>query len=196
MNKSYQLLVSTTEDLISKLGCQQTTLKVIMEQSGLSKGAIYHYVDSKDELFGLILKSKIISVNEKFQHAIAENDKPELKSPLEAIASGTKTLLNENNVTNAIFAYLLSKRENAAIQGILNELYEYSLETASKWIRSGQDSGVITKQLNVNKTAAMFLTVSYGIRVLHMLSPQSTGEYSIDDFYELMFQTLKVNEDK
>ena len=58
-NPSFQNILLTTEELILEKGCRNTTLKDIIERTGLSKGAIYHYVASKDELFGLILKTKI-----------------------------------------------------------------------------------------------------------------------------------------
>ncbi|WP_175471903.1 helix-turn-helix domain-containing protein [Paenibacillus naphthalenovorans] len=41
---TFQFILSTTEQLIKEKGCQQTTLQDIMERTGLSKGAIYHYV--------------------------------------------------------------------------------------------------------------------------------------------------------
>jgi AcrR family transcriptional regulator len=46
-NPSFQLLLTSTEQLIQEKGCKNTTLKDIIEQTGLSKGAIYHYVTAR-----------------------------------------------------------------------------------------------------------------------------------------------------
>ncbi|WP_245602145.1 TetR/AcrR family transcriptional regulator [Peribacillus kribbensis] len=46
-----------------EIGCKNTTLQEIIKASGLSKGAIYHYVSSKDELFGLIFQNKLQEIN-------------------------------------------------------------------------------------------------------------------------------------
>ena len=61
-NPTFQHILAITEELILEKGCRHTTLKSIIERTGLSKGAIYHYVDSKDELFRLILQSKVTIV--------------------------------------------------------------------------------------------------------------------------------------
>ncbi|ALS22500.1 MULTISPECIES: TetR/AcrR family transcriptional regulator [Paenibacillus] len=63
---TFQFILSTTEQLIKEKGCQQTTLQDIMERTGLSKGAIYHYVKSKDELFGKILLGYMEELNHSF----------------------------------------------------------------------------------------------------------------------------------
>ncbi|MEW9701076.1 TetR/AcrR family transcriptional regulator [Paenibacillus sp. SI8] len=68
---SFQQILETAEQLIKEKGCRQTTLQDIIERTGLSKGAIYHYVSGKDELLGLILKSKTELLNAKFEQAVA-----------------------------------------------------------------------------------------------------------------------------
>ncbi|WP_084731330.1 TetR/AcrR family transcriptional regulator [Seinonella peptonophila] len=55
-----------TEELILERRCHRTTLQDILQKAGVSKGAIYHYVNSKDELFALILKQKLVQVDERF----------------------------------------------------------------------------------------------------------------------------------
>lgn len=60
-------VLETTEQLAAEIGCQNTTLQEIIKRSGMSKGAIYHYVQSKDELFGLILEEHMIKKVEEYR---------------------------------------------------------------------------------------------------------------------------------
>lgn len=73
-NPSFQLLLTATEELILEKGCQQTTLQDIMKRSGLSKGAIYHYVKSKDELLGLLLQRRFAAISQRFYQTVREGE--------------------------------------------------------------------------------------------------------------------------
>lgn len=53
--QTWEKLLDETERLIKEKGCQKTTLKDIMERTGLTKGGIYHYVESKNELFAQLM---------------------------------------------------------------------------------------------------------------------------------------------
>lgn len=64
-------VLETTEQLAAEIGCQNTTLQEIIKRSGMSKGAIYHYVQSKDELFGLILEEHMIKKVEDYRNKAA-----------------------------------------------------------------------------------------------------------------------------
>ncbi|MDF2935058.1 MAG: transcriptional regulator BetI [Paenibacillaceae bacterium] len=64
-------VLETTEQLAAEIGCQNTTLQEIIKRSGMSKGAIYHYVQSKDELFGLILEEHMIKKVEDYRSKAA-----------------------------------------------------------------------------------------------------------------------------
>src|SRR5699024_4556034 len=150
-------LLSITEQLIQEKGCKKTTLKDIIQHSELSKGAIYHYVRSKDELFGLILQIKMAKINDDFMN---EKKKPNvgLEGPLSAIADGMKYLIDEEDVTNTIFIYLLGRKEEPTIADILSQIYEQSIHLSVSWIKEGQQAGVIAENLDAKQTTMMFIT--------------------------------------
>lgn len=70
-NSSFQHILSVTEEIILEKECRNTTLKDIIGKSGLSKRAIYHYVNSKDELFSVILQSKIGARNPEVNNKVS-----------------------------------------------------------------------------------------------------------------------------
>ncbi len=50
-----QLIIAAAQDQIGEAGLAATTLASVGERVGLSKGALYYYVDSRDSLFALVL---------------------------------------------------------------------------------------------------------------------------------------------
>lgn len=182
-------LLSITEQLIQKKGCKKTTLQDIIQSSGLSKGAIYHYVRSKDELFGLILQIKMEQTDEAF-HKQKQKTNTGLEGPLRAIADGMKYLIDEKDVTNVIFIYLLGRKEDPSIADILSNIHEHSLHMSVSWIEDGQQAGVIRSDLDAKQTAMMFMTFSYGLRVRAMIDASNMSN-AVQEFHELMQNTLQ-----
>lgn len=181
-------ILAQTEQLIKEHGCANTTLKMIMEQSAVSKGAIYHYVSSKDELFGLLLQSHISKIDATFW-SIIEDNCTRLEEPLSAITEGLTFFLDEEDVTNSTFTYLLSKKDNPQVEKVLESFYAFSESQAVSWIKAGQMGGVIDSNVDPALCASSFLTYSYGLRVMHIISPERTPKLK-EQFYSDMYKTL------
>lgn len=188
LTENLRHLLTITEQLILEKGCINTTLQDIIKRSGLSKGAIYHYVRSKDELFGLILQIKMEKTNADF-HKETQKANAGLEGPLTAIVNRLKLLLDETDVTNTIFIYLLGRKSDPAIADILSHIYQYSSELSISWIKAGQKAGVIAGDLDPKQVTTMFITFSYGLRVQAMIDP-TTISHSLQEFHELMRNTL------
>lgn len=190
-NPSFQHILTTTEEIILEKGCRNTTLKDIIERSGLSKGAIYHYVDSKDELFGLILKSKIEEMNQTFHLTLAsaiQGQTPN-QDQFGVVNQFFHSRQNQNDIGNLIFIYLLSQ-DNEKVKSILRNIYIYSKETGAAWIKMGQENGVIPPQGNPEKMAALLMTFSYGLRVTQILSSSEEGQIAASDIFQVIIKTL------
>lgn len=188
-NPSFLKILITTEEIILEKGCRKTTLRDIIERSGLSKGAIYHYVESKDELFGLILQSKIEKMNEEFHQAVANSLRETASKPFGVVSENFDSRQNKKDAANLIFVYLLSQ-ENEKVTNILNQVYRYSKETGIRWIKMGQENGVIPKEINAEKMAVMFMTFSYGLRVTQFLSAAEEEKIELSDIFKLLTKTL------
>ena len=189
-NPSFQSILLATEELILEKGCRNTTLKDIIERSGLSKGAIYHYVSSKDELFGLIFKTKIEHENEKFNQIVNDTMVGASGARRFGIVSQFfHSRQNPNDVGNLIFIYLLSQ-DDEKVKSILNSVYQYSKATGVQWIEIGQQNGVIPPNIDAEKMTALFMTFSYGLRVTQILSSSEDEQVEISDVFKLLIQTL------
>ena len=189
-NPSFQSILLATEELILEKGCRNTTLKDIIERTGLSKGAIYHYVASKDELYGLILKTKIEQVNEKFNQLISH---PKADAPdagrFGVVSQFFHSRQNPNDVGNLIFVYLLSQ-DDEKVKSILKNVYQYSKATGVQWIEIGQQEWCDFPKIDAEKMTALFMTFSYGLRVTQILSSSDDEQVATSDIFKLLIQTL------
>ena len=190
LNSSFQLILSATEQLIEEKGCRQTTMQDIIDRTGLSKGAIYHYVTGKDELFGLILKARTEQINTKFFEIVSKEETVGINDPLNVIANGVAKHSTEQDVTNKIFIYLLGRMDNQKVEEILKDVYLHSLATSTKWIEVGQEEGAIPLVVDAEKMANLFLTFMYGLRVQNTVNKDSSN-LNMGDIFQVMFRSLQ-----
>ncbi len=184
-----KLLLDATRALVQERGCHKMTLNDIIKRTGLSKGAIYHYVKSKDELLALVLQERIEETNDRF-FAEVNQGKKEFEGPLKEIVKNLPSLQDPHDATNQIFLYLLSKNDQPAVSTIINKFYDQSLQLSKQWIAAGQHAGVIPLSVNADKTAELFILISYGFRVRSSIFNDS-HDFSADDFSLLMVDLLQ-----
>lgn len=186
---SFQTILDTAEELIREKGCRQTTLQDIIRRSGLSKGAIYHYVSSKDELLGLVMKSRIEQLNARFTEAVNSPQSRGLHNPLQLIAEGMVRNTSHEDVTNRIFLYLLSQMDNETVAATVKEVYQYTLQTCTKWIEAGQQHGVIPADTDKARVAEMLVMFMYGLRVQNTILQEPSG-MKAEDLIRFMAKAL------
>ncbi|NIK79158.1 AcrR family transcriptional regulator [Paenibacillus castaneae] len=191
INASFQLILDTAEKLIQQKGCRQTTLQDIIEHSGLSKGAIYHYVSGKDELFGLILESKVELMNDQFVSVVSQAAARDATGPIRFATQSMSNQSEDQQVSNAIFIYLLGQIDNPKVAAVLQKLYRYAVKTATQWIETGQTAGAIPQTIDAAKMASMFMVFTYGLRVQNMIEDSTEGRVEMDDIFKIVFRTLQ-----
>ncbi|KAA0564538.1 TetR/AcrR family transcriptional regulator [Rossellomorea aquimaris] len=178
--RTKQLLLEATKELVREKGCSKMTLNDIIERTGLSKGAIYHYVKSKDELLALVLEERLEDINDRF-FAEVNKGKKELKGPLQEIIKKLPSLQDPFDPTNRIFIYLLGQNDQPDVSEVIRRFYEQVIQLSKQWIVAGQKAGVISLSVNADKTAELFILISYGFRMRSAISSDSYA-FGPDDF--------------
>ncbi|MBM7554502.1 TetR/AcrR family transcriptional regulator [Thalassobacillus pellis] len=188
-NKTKTLLLDATKTLVQEKGCSKMTLSDIMTRTGLSKGAIYHYVKSKDELLALVLQERMETIDDRF-FAEVNQGKKEFENPLRAIVKNLPSLQEPQDPTNQIFLYLLSKNDQPVVRAIITKFYDQALQLSKRWITVAQSDGVIPLSVNADKTAELFLLISYGFRVRSSISTEDHA-FNAEDYSVLMVELLQ-----
>lgn len=187
-----EILLSATEELVHEKGCRKMTLKNIMERTGFSKGAIYHYVRSKDELLALVLKESFEDINDRFFGQIEEGNN-NLEGPLQEIIKSLPPLQDSRNPTNQIFIYLLGQSDDSEIRDIVHQFYNQTIKLSKQWIVSGQAYGVIPLSVDADKTAELFILLASGLRMRSAVSADSYA-FNAEDLSTFMTNTLRPTE--
>ncbi|TVY10912.1 TetR/AcrR family transcriptional regulator [Paenibacillus cremeus] len=188
-SSSFQAILDAVETLIHEKGCRQMTMQDIIQRTGLSKGAIYHYVTGKDELLGLVMKSRIEIANERFSQAVNHPQSYGLQKPLQSIAEGMIRATSYANVTNKIFIYLLGQMDQPKVAEIVRDVYEFTLQTCSAWIEVGKKAGFIPAEADSNKLADSLLTYMYGLRVQSTVMQQDS-QVTVEELIRFMTRAL------
>lgn len=157
-------LIDAAKELIREKGCHSVTMKDIMDKSELSKGAIFHYVKSKDEIFAWVLRERLEETNERFMNEV-EQGGATFDGPMGQISSDLPALEDAQDVTNKILMYLLGKEDQPEVADALKQFYERSVHLSRQWIMTGQKHGVIPESVETDRTAEMFVLLSLGLRV-------------------------------
>lgn len=186
-----RILLEATEDLIREQGCSQTTLNDIMKRSGLSKGAIFHYVSSKDELFVHVLRAKLAEQNEQFMSEVnKQGDIKQFDGPMNTIANSMSRLESRDDVSNLIFMYLIGKSDQPEIADIVAGFYREATATSKQWIVTGQEAGVIPESIDAERTAELFELLSFGLRMRGLIGVNS-HVFTTKDYADFIIDILR-----
>lgn len=189
--QTLQLMLETVKQLIAEKGCDSIKMSDIMDRSGLSKGAIFHYVKTKDEIFALLLLERLEDIDNRFMEEVTrQNENNEFEGPLREITKKLSMLENRQDVTNQVLMYLLGKSGQPAVAEALQSFYEQSFRLSKQWIVTGQSHGVIPDSIDADKTAELFMLISFGLRMRSAISTTGNSAYAADDFAVFMADTL------
>jgi len=87
--KTRQSLVATATALFAESGYEATSIEAVLRDSGVSRGALYHHFDSKEQLFETVLEAleaELAQATVKAAQGIAD--------PAKALRVGCDTFLN------------------------------------------------------------------------------------------------------
>lgn len=145
---------------IYKSGFRGTDLETILDRAGVTKGALYHYFDSKDELGYAVVDEVIMEIgNEKWQRPLQNAD-----NPIDALAEiflGTST--KPEHVCGGCPANNLAQEMSPLDEGFRKRLarhFEIWHKAMADALRHGQERGEVRKDVDVDETAT-FLMATY-----------------------------------
>lgn len=190
-------ILATAFKLFFQKGYKEVTMSELVKESGLSKGAFYHYFNSKEELYNHSM--------EMFMDHYLNNFSLEYKQHL-SLRENLKTLYSEfSPITEQLNTSTQEAAETLSnylifLQGLMRkeefrkkmEIYNrnFTLEF-SEWIKSAQQRGEIRQELNPVLLAKHLTSLMKGIGILHAFVDQSepiatTFNNIIDQFFDLI----------
>ncbi|MCE5300026.1 MAG: TetR/AcrR family transcriptional regulator [Spirochaetia bacterium] len=72
-------IINTARKLIAKNGLKDTTVDEVAKEAKIGKGTIYHYFESKEEMYCTILEQDMAGVKQGLMEAVASEKEPDKK---------------------------------------------------------------------------------------------------------------------
>jgi len=184
-------LLDAAKELIREKGCASITMQDMMDRSNLSKGAIFHHVKSKDEIFAWVLQDRLEETDKRFA-AETEQEVKTFEGPMRRIEESFSSLEDGTDVTNKVLMYLLGKENEPTVAEALGRYYEQSVRFSTQWIASGQRHGVIPDTVDAGKAGELFVLLSMGLRMRSSI-PDAASAFSAPDFARFVRSVLQPN---
>ncbi|MGV2940897.1 TetR/AcrR family transcriptional regulator [Mesobacillus sp. LC4] len=160
-----QEILQSAHVCFAEKGFEASTVDDIVSRSGLSKGAIYNYFKSKDEIYLALMEGQTNDSGSKFAKAIAERE-----TSLEKLNYLIEAYLNndpndEENIGHAIvhYEFRLYSTRNPKLKGMLTERYrDFFVSLLTGIIKEGQTAGEFNKELDPQTYADIFWAIVNG----------------------------------
>jgi TetR/AcrR family transcriptional regulator, transcriptional repressor for nem operon len=153
------LLEAAFEEIFQS-GFRGTDLETILKRAGVTKGALYHYFDSKEELGYAVVDEVIMEMgDEKWQRPLQNAENP--IDTLAAIFLGSST--KPEHVRGGCPINNLSHEMSPLDEGFRKRLarhFEIWHKGIADALRRGKERGQVRKDVDIDD-AAMFLMATY-----------------------------------
>lgn len=185
-------ILRTAAVLFAEKGFESTSVREIVEAAGVTKGALYHYFDSKDDLLSEIYTRMLRMQTERMEQ-IADSDRP-LRERVHAIMADVVLTSVQNLADATIFfqsMHLLTPEKQAQVRA---ERRRYHRRFRGL-IEEGQRNGEFREDVPAD------LVVHYGFGAVHRLSMwyhpdgELTGEQVGGYFADLLLSGLRKEDE-
>jgi AcrR family transcriptional regulator len=182
-------ILAASKRLFVEKGYNSTTMEEIAELAELSKGAVYYYFSSKNDILGHLICEHMKMLQEMFEESLAELESPEEK--LTAL-TGTFLRFTLGEIHSQNTSFLLQSDFNTAdmseplqaeMTATLAKVFGYVRET----VNQGKETGVFRLDLEPDKMALAIWGAAMGIHAISVkLSPHIIPEFAEDVFNEIL----------
>lgn len=180
-----QQIMQAALTCFARKGYHQTTMDDIVAESGLSKGTLYWYFKSKDDLFISLVKSFFLDMGREFDAIFEQHTSASDK--LRTVAQG---FVNYFQKTEEFFYVFFEFWMRSALKEELNQLFSTVLtqyqEAIAHIIAEGITRGEF-KAVDVNDLALAVLAAYDGLMFYAMLMP---GKVNIEQSSQVFTETF------
>lgn len=158
-------ILQSAEVLFARKGYHGTSMDDIVRESGLSKGAIYWYFESKQDIFLALSDRRLTSRMDEIKSCFSPADSA--KKKLEKVAENTFGQRTENS--REVFRINLEIWVEAprikSLQRRLENRYEKAHRLLAEIINEGVNNGEFSKDIDSDALASILLAVIDGLSI-------------------------------
>ncbi len=181
--------------LFARKGFKAVTMKEIVDETGLSKGAFYHYFESKEKVFEEVVKyfynNMIITDYSDFPRTSL---KAFCRFYLERLENTPDETDNADEDMNTFAFSSDALRKIPSFLGIHNAQREKELTAWTNIIAIAKKAGEIQSDIPNRNIAAMFLNLSDGVALNRMFAKNETASQDIKRDWDNLYKLLQRHE--
>ena len=139
MKETKDLIFRTAKKLFAKNGLTDTTMDDVAKEAHIGKGTIYHYFESKEQVYTLIIEQDMDEVKKELEKLVAAESTPDKK--LAAYIMGRMKLMSRFSGF-----YQMFKKDYIDYYAYIRKAYEkyqdFETGNISQFVKDGVDKGI------------------------------------------------------
>jgi len=155
-------ILSAANRVFGERGYRQATMDDVAKKLGVSKGAIYLYFASKEELFEEICRTEPLAFKEILYTTFSENRKP-LESAGEFFDKMLKRYGSNSGLSFEIFS---EASHNPALRRVLKKTQDEYAATLMSYLEEGRKRGFIDRDLDLRSITYAMIALWNGIETI------------------------------
>jgi AcrR family transcriptional regulator len=185
-----QILDAATKVFV-RLGFQHARMDDIVEESGLSKGTLYWYFKSKEDIINAISRRLFTGELEKLE-GLLEGEGTVSERLMQLTNHRVAGLKQMSNLVPIIFEFYAVAVHQQWVQQFIGEYFKHFRELLKALIQQGIDRGEF-RPVNATETAISFASMYEGLTIHWLMDPQ-TVQWDIlnENSIPMLLDGLKV----
>ena len=155
-------ILTAANQVFGEKGYRQATMDDVAKKLGVSKGALYLYFASKEDLFEAICRSEPLAFKEILYSSFTEN-----KQPLDSAGEFFDKMLKRYGPASGLSFEIFSEAShNMTLRKILKKTQDDYAKTLLNYLEEGRKRGFIDKELDIEPLTYALIGLWNGIETL------------------------------
>ena len=157
-------ILQSAAALFSQNGYHMTSMDDIVNESGLSKGAIYGYFKSKDDLFLALSDRQLESMIENMQDAFSPKDSAKNKL-MKAAEIHFRQITDPNDVWRVTLELWVESPKIPSLEKRVRKRYDLAHKFLADIIAEGKANGEFRKDIDPDTISSILLAMIRGLSI-------------------------------
>ncbi|MFZ3171569.1 MAG: TetR/AcrR family transcriptional regulator [Carboxydocellales bacterium] len=167
--KTIEDLMKAAYIIFSKKGYEKATVDDIATAAGYTKGAFYWHFLNKEDLFLKIIDYKIDAQQTEFLAYFSL--KKDLFTNVHDVFSHMIELTQKDNWTPIFIEFLAQAERSEKVKEKMSFMYTKWRVFIEKILEQLQESGFLSKEINIHSSAVLIIAVFDGINMQNLVNP-------------------------
>ncbi|MDX8344575.1 TetR/AcrR family transcriptional regulator [Rossellomorea sp. YZS02] len=183
-------LLKAAREVFSEHGYENTTMKLVMERAGVSRGGLYQYFENKDDLFEALIESEQVEVIEGSIEAMLKQQGSYWDVLLMSFLGESKKATNEMDaLAPSKLEYFITGRNDESRQEHARKRFSQAYQMTINIIEEGVKAGEFTPKFDPEVMAKAIISHIDGMAMDHAILDSETIQ--LKEQTELLIGYLK-----